>query len=98
MARHLAAHVHVYDDQGVAHVFGPDAEVPAWAAAKITNPSAWDSEELVIEDETSDPDDRPTEEWTVPDIRAWAELAEIDLGDATKKADILKVINGQPAV
>lgn len=40
MAR-LATYVHVTDDGGVIHAFGPDDEVPAWAASKITNPHAW---------------------------------------------------------
>jgi hypothetical protein len=40
MAR-LAAFVHVTDDKGMSHVFGPADEVPAWAASKITNPKAW---------------------------------------------------------
>lgn len=37
----LAYYVNVYDDKGEAHVFGPDDDVPAWAAEKITNDSAW---------------------------------------------------------
>lgn len=40
MAR-LATYVHVHKD-GSAHLFGPDDEVPAWAAVLITNPLAWD--------------------------------------------------------
>ncbi|MGQ0774554.1 MAG: hypothetical protein ACT4NY_09075 [Pseudonocardiales bacterium] len=41
MARKLAAFVHVEDDEGTSHVFGPDDEVPNWATEKITNPQAW---------------------------------------------------------
>lgn len=37
MRRKLAAYVHLADGR----VFGPDDEVPADAAAQITNPSAW---------------------------------------------------------
>jgi hypothetical protein len=40
MAR-LATHVHVQDDQGQNHVFGPGDDVPDWAAKAITNPNAW---------------------------------------------------------
>lgn len=40
----LAACVHVYDDEGVAHVFGPGDDVPDWAAKAITNPDAWVSD------------------------------------------------------
>lgn len=37
----LAANVHVTDDKGTAHVFGPADEVPTWAQERITNPKAW---------------------------------------------------------
>jgi hypothetical protein len=41
MSGRLASYVHVRDADGVVHVFGPDDEVPEWAAALITNPVAW---------------------------------------------------------
>lgn len=41
MARRLVRSVHVRDDMGVPHVFGPDDDVPSWAADKISNPAAW---------------------------------------------------------
>jgi len=41
MAR-LISSVHVADESGVSHVFGPSDAVPSWAAARITNPAAWD--------------------------------------------------------
>lgn len=37
----LRTHVHVTDDSGAVHVFGPADEVPEWAQALITNPKAW---------------------------------------------------------
>ncbi|CAO0836165.1 hypothetical protein SMICM17S_07172 [Streptomyces microflavus] len=37
----LKTHVHVTDDNGAVHVFGPADEVPEWAQALITNPKAW---------------------------------------------------------
>ena len=37
----LTTNVHVTDDKGVTHVFGPADEVPTWAQALITNPKAW---------------------------------------------------------
>ena len=80
--RNLVAHVHVYDDEGNPHVFGPGDDVPAELAKRITNPDAWES------------DSEPSESWTVPDLKAYAELHEIDLGEATKKADILAAIKG----
>ncbi|MEU1254778.1 hypothetical protein ABZ445_16010 [Streptomyces chartreusis] len=37
----LTTHVHVTDDKGASHVFGPADEVPKWAQERITNPKAW---------------------------------------------------------
>jgi hypothetical protein len=37
----LRATVHVTDENGRAHVFGPADEVPEWAQALITNLKAW---------------------------------------------------------
>lgn len=36
----LAAYVHVTDEQGGGHWFGPGGTVPAWARSRITNPAA----------------------------------------------------------
>ena len=36
----------------------------------------------------------PTEQWTVPELKGYAEAHAIDLEGATKKADILAKING----
>ncbi|MNW59895.1 hypothetical protein D3C74_378480 [compost metagenome] len=38
--------------------------------------------------------DKPVDEMTVPELKAYAKLKEIDLGDAKKKEDILAVIQG----
>ncbi|WP_280193828.1 hypothetical protein, partial [Nocardia farcinica] len=43
MARQLIAHVHVYDGDGRAHVFGPGDNVPDELAKRITNPAVWES-------------------------------------------------------
>ncbi|WP_280471002.1 hypothetical protein [Nocardia cyriacigeorgica] len=40
--RRLTRYVHVADDAGAVHGFGPGDHVPAWAAAKITNPHVWE--------------------------------------------------------
>jgi hypothetical protein len=37
----LNGFVHVTDETGTAHVFGPADEVPEWAQALVTNPKAW---------------------------------------------------------
>ena len=44
MGRRLRTFVHVQDKQHQAHVFGPDDELPGWAAKRITNPKAWEDD------------------------------------------------------
>lgn len=69
MAR-LITSVHVADESGVGHVFGPSDAVPSWAAARITNPAAWDgpppepevTEPVGREDETATESETVTEE------------------------------------
>lgn len=40
--RRLSGYVHVTDpDTGESFAFGPDVDVPKWAASRITNPAAW---------------------------------------------------------
>lgn len=43
-AKKLAYFVHVVDADGESHAFGPEDDVPGWAAKAITNPSAWGEE------------------------------------------------------
>lgn len=38
------------------------------------------------------PETEPNDSWTVPQLRSYAKLHEIDLGAATKKADILAAV------
>jgi hypothetical protein len=46
-----------------------------------------------VEDEQEpEKSDFPDESWKVADIKEWAAAHEVDLGDATKKADILAAI------
>lgn len=52
MAKKLNTTVHVLDDEGATHVFGPGDDVPTWAAKKITNPHVWEGGD---EDEAAAP-------------------------------------------
>ncbi|MDR6574352.1 hypothetical protein J2X60_003011 [Curtobacterium sp. 320] len=47
----LLSNVHVRDEHGASHVFGPDSEVPEWAQKRITNPAAWDGDAPSFEDD-----------------------------------------------
>lgn len=63
MAR-LATWVHVIDDGGRYHVFGPGDEVPEWAASRITNPAAW-AEPLRVTSHAAEPDAAPVKKTPV---------------------------------
>ena len=39
--RRLRGYAAVRDHEGNTHSFGPDDDVPEWAAQQITNPSLW---------------------------------------------------------
>jgi len=41
MSRRLRTFVHIQDEEGRTHLFGPDSDIPQWAADKIDNPKAW---------------------------------------------------------
>lgn len=41
MAKKLNTNVSVADENGEAHWFGPDDDLPDWAEKAITNPHVW---------------------------------------------------------
>jgi hypothetical protein len=49
-------------------------------------------EESAVEEDAGK-SDFPDDSWKVAEIKKWAEDHEVDLGDATKKADILAAIS-----
>lgn len=82
MSRTLAAAVYLSDPEGQIQVFGAGSIPPDWAAAKITNPNAWnghnedphepapqepDPQEL--HDEPGEPEVEPTPEVEPPPVR-----------------------------
>lgn len=91
MAR-LATFVHVHGKDGTSQVFGPDDEVPKWALAQITNPKAWADQPEAEDLGPAYPEGEPSESWKVPALIAYAHDKDIDLGDAKRKDDILKII------
>lgn len=46
MAAKLATTVHLTDDNGAAHVFGPESELPEWAVSKLAESWPADREDL----------------------------------------------------
>jgi hypothetical protein len=81
----LNTYVHVHDEDGISHAFGPDDTVPEWAEKAITNPDVWAEAPESDELPEGDIDDK----WTVKQLKAYAEAESIDLGDAKTKAEIL---------
>lgn len=43
------------------------------------------------------PEGEPTDSWTVPQLRAYAADRRIDLGEATRKGDVLAAVTGGQA-
>jgi hypothetical protein len=67
--------------------------VPDAVAAEYQRMLAGDSEPVAEEPEEGPADDAsPDQSWKNDDIKAWADAHEVDLGDATKKADMLAAI------
>ncbi|UAJ78318.1 hypothetical protein IT072_02400 [Leifsonia sp. ZF2019] len=99
----LTSIVHVHDEHGDVHVFGPGVTVPAWAKALITNPKAWsEGIEPVKKDhpvaeptEAPDSDDVPAKSGPKATVDAWTAYAEkhkVSVGaDATRK-DIIAAL------
>lgn len=86
----LARHVSVRDDVGGIHTFGPEDEIPDWAARKITNPSAWEDGEAPFpaEPSTSSP------ATGVPAVGAVSAVPNADLEDRI----VSRVVEGVGAV
>lgn len=98
MAKKLAYYVHVDDDQGEPHTFGPDDKVPGWAVKKITNPSAW-ADEAGADATAADPDPDPE-----PEVKPYQKWKKGDLEDEVaarnkgRDEDDLIVVEGNGTV
>jgi hypothetical protein len=103
----LLTNVHVRDDEGTSHVFGPESDVPEWAQKKITNKSAWDGDAPEFDDEAADdegPDDEPARSGrgsSLPVWEAYAKSLEIEVPDGASREDVIKLVDekkaGKPA-
>lgn len=93
----LAETVHVFDKDGTGHAFGPDDEVPAWAAKLITNPKAW--VEAPASD-TAEPEKAPVPPRGGPGsgAEAWAEYAKangFDVPADASREEIIEALDGE---
>jgi hypothetical protein len=90
----LQYHVHVEDEHGEVHVFGPEDDVPGWARKKITNRSAWADTADADADGDGDADDpdeevKPYAKWLKADLEA-----EVTARNEGREDDALIVVGG----
>jgi hypothetical protein len=68
----------------------PGAVLTAFHAAAGVDTA--DAAAVPASDAGGEHDESPTSDWKNAEIRAWAEVHDVDLGDATTKADMLEAI------
>lgn len=97
MAR-LNTFVHVRDEHGHTHVFGPDENVPAWAEEAITNPKVW-AEAPAGDPRAAEPKgslaDEPPRSGKGSGRDAWAAYAAargVDVPDGAGREDIISAL------
>lgn len=93
MAR-LVRTVHLVDEQGRSHVFGPGSDVPEWAAKRITNPSAWANASAVAEEpQSAEVLEEPPRSGPGSNKAAWIAYAEsrgVTITDDMGREDIIE--------
>ncbi len=61
--KRLNSYVHVTDEHGASHAFGPDDDVPGWARSAIRNDAVWADPDHVTDatpaGENADAEDAP---------------------------------------
>jgi hypothetical protein len=67
-------------------------EVKAVRDGYLVPDAVLDAFHEAIDGTADDAEATPTSDWKNADIEAWAEAHDVDLGDATKKADMLDAI------
>ena len=99
MSSTLRRHVHVTNDEGATEVFKAGSTPPAWAAKKITNPSAWEDGSDADDDDTDDPvlpEDAPPLGGKGSGVDAWREYATSTFGlevpDDAERDDIVSAV------
>ena len=55
VSKKLTTNVHVADENGQTHAFGPGDDVPDWAEKAISNPDVWEGAESSDPARVSDP-------------------------------------------
>jgi hypothetical protein len=103
----LAVHVYATNDDDEVVWFGPDDDVPAWAAEQITNPDAWETAPKGAKlDEpdapAADGDDGADEEPPLggpgsgtAEWKAYAESKGIDVPEDAGRDDIVALVRDE---
>lgn len=86
MRKRLARSVQMFSPEGELVVFWPGDEPPAEYAKLITNPGAWEEEEVA----PAPPNTGNYDDHTVQQLLDQARERNIDLSGASKKADIIQ--------
>lgn len=99
----LLSTVHVRDEFGTNHVFGPGSDVPAWAQKQIRNPRAWDT----LPDLPDEPDEvaasgeqEPARSGRGSSLEAWKTYAKglgIEVPDDADRDGIIKLVDEHKA-
>lgn len=92
MGRRLVSYVHVFDDAGEPHAFGPDDDVPQWALAKM-------GEHCFVQDDESDTDEdiegEPPRSGKGSGAAAWAKFATangVDVPEGASREEIIGLL------
>ena len=96
MSKTLRRHVHVTNDEGATTVFEAGSTPPKWAAKKITNPSAWESDEPDQDDDQALPEDAPPLGGKGSGVDDWRDYAksrfDLEFEEGTDRDDIVSAV------
>jgi hypothetical protein len=99
----LVSTVHVRDEKGTSHVFGPDSDVPEWAQRKITNAAAWDEAPVFedADDELTESElNEPARSGRGSGLEVWAAYAkslDITFPEEATRDDLIKLVDEKKA-
>jgi hypothetical protein len=93
MGKILAKTIRIWDfDAGKRVQLDAGTELPEWAEERVTNPKLFVKESQDTSEESFDENDDDLESLTVPKLKELADEEGVDLGEATKKAEIIEAI------
>lgn len=96
--RKLTTFVHVADEHGSMHVFGPGDEVPGWVEKAITNPDVWEGAEQASApaDPVVTQDGPPPKGGAGSGAPAWREYAarnNVEVAEDASREDVVAALD-----